>query len=114
MIGNAGKETHGLDSFFPGIQQRVIAGLSLFTFSLINVQEEHSYPLQVTQTVKSAEEKAASKAKAEAKKVTPALAGDARENPAEKRKPGRPKGSMNRPRQEVTLSAESIAIREQR
>jgi putative transposase len=63
VIGKAGKETHGLDRFFSGLQQRVIPGLSFFTFSLINVQEEHSYPLQVTQTVKSVEEKTASKAK---------------------------------------------------
>ena len=101
VIGKAGKETHGLDRFFSGIQQRVIPGLSFFTFSLIGVQEGHSYPLQVTQTVKSAEEKAASKAKAEAKKVNKL---------AEKRKPGRPKGSKNRVRQEVTLSAELLRI----
>ena len=90
VIGKAGKETHGLDRFFSGLQQRVIPGLSFFTFSLINVQEEHSYPLQVTQTVKSAEEKAASKAKAEAKKVNKL---------AKKCKPGRPKGSKNRSKQ---------------
>ena len=101
VIGKAGKETHGLDRFFSGIQQRVIPGLSFFAFSLINVQEEHSYPLQVTQTVKSAEEKAASKAKAEAKKA---------KKTTEKRKPGRPKGSKNRVKQEVTLSAELLRI----
>ncbi len=116
VVGKAGKETHGLDRFFSGIQQRVIAGLSFFTFSLIDVQEEHSYPLQVTQTVKSAEEKAASKAKAKLKKVTPALptgccaAGGAREKPAEKRKPGRPKGSKNKVKQEITLSTELLRI----
>jgi putative transposase len=101
VVGKAGKETHGLDRFFSGIQQRVIPGLSFFTFSLINVQEEHSYPLQVTQAVKSAEEKAASKAKAEAKKTRKS---------AEKRKPGRPKGSKNRVKQEVTLSTELLRI----
>jgi putative transposase len=101
VIGKAGKETHGLDRFFSGLQQRVIPGLSFFTFSLINVQEERSYPLQVTQAVKTAEEKAASKAKAEAKQA---------KKSAEKRKPGRPKGSKNRVKQEVTLSAELLRI----
>jgi len=101
VVSKAGKETHGLDRFFSGIQQRVIPGLSFFTFSLVNVLEEHSYPLQVTQTVKSAEEKAASKARAEAKKVKKA---------AEKRKPGRPKGSKNKMKQEVTLNAELLRI----
>ena len=40
VIGKAGKETHGLDRFFSGIQQRVILGLSFFAFSLVNVREE--------------------------------------------------------------------------
>jgi hypothetical protein len=70
VVSKAGKETHGLDRFFSGIQQRVIPGLSFFAFSLVNVREERSYPLQAVQVVKSTEEKAASKAKAEAKKVT--------------------------------------------
>src|SRR3972149_3005515 len=35
VIGKAGKETHGLDRFFSGIQQRVILGLSFFAFSLV-------------------------------------------------------------------------------
>jgi putative transposase len=52
-----GKKTYGLDRFFSGIQQLVIPGLSFFTFSLVNIREEHSYPMQITQTVKSVEEK---------------------------------------------------------
>jgi hypothetical protein len=56
----AGKETYGLDRFFSGVEQRVIRGPSFFALSLVNVKEEHSYPLQISQIVKSAEEKAAS------------------------------------------------------
>ena len=44
VVSKAGKETYGLDRFFSGIQQQVIPGLSFFTFSLVNVREEHSYP----------------------------------------------------------------------
>ena len=110
VIGKAGKNTYGLDRFFSGIQQQVIAGLSFFAFSLVNVREEHSYPMQATQMVKSAEEKAASKAKAEAKKVTSALAGGAREPTGEKKKPGRPKGSQNKDKQEVVLNPELVRI----
>jgi hypothetical protein len=51
--------------------------------------------------VKSVEEKAASKAKAEAKKV---------KKTAEKKKPGRPKGSKNKDKQEVVLNAELLRI----
>jgi putative transposase len=39
VASKAGKETYGLDRFFSGIQQRVIRGLSFFTFSLVNVSE---------------------------------------------------------------------------
>ena len=45
-FGKAGKETYGLDRFFSSLQQRVIPGLSFFAFSLINVREEQSYPMQ--------------------------------------------------------------------
>jgi putative transposase len=43
VASKAGKETYGLDRFFSSIQQRVIPGLSFFTFSLVNVREERSY-----------------------------------------------------------------------
>ena len=102
VASKAGKETYGLDRFFSSIQQRVIPGLSFFTFSLVNVREEHSYPLQITQIVRSDEEKAASKAKAEAKKAANKI--------TEKRKPGRPKGSKNKVKQEVTLNPELLRI----
>lgn len=98
VVSKAGKETYGLDRFFSGIQQRVIASLSFFAFSLVNVREERSYPIQVTQVVKSPQEKAASKAKAEARKT------------AEKKKRGRPKGSKNKAKQEVALNPELLRI----
>ena len=99
IVSKAGKETHGLDRFFSGIQQRVIPGLSFFAFSLVNVQEERSYPLQVTQVVISAEEKATRQTKTEAKKKS-----------AEKRKPGRPKGSKNKDKRAVELNPELLRI----
>ena len=101
VLGKAGKETHGLDRFFSGVQQQVITGLSFFAFSLVNVREEQSYPLQITQTVKSAEEKAANKAKAEARKV---------KGTGEKKKRGRPKGSKNKDKQAVILNPELLRI----
>jgi putative transposase len=101
VVSKAGKKTHGLDRYFSGVQQQVIPSLSFFAFSLVNVGEEQSYPLQATQTVKSAEEKAASKAKAEAKKVKKA---------GKKGKPGRPKGSRNKAKQTVVLNPELVRI----
>lgn len=101
VVSKAGKKTFGLDRFFSGIQQQVIAGLSFFTFSLVNVREEQSYPMQTTQMVKSAEEKAASKAKAEAKKI---------QKTGEPKKRGRPKGSKNKDKQAVVLNPELLRI----
>ena len=98
VVSKAGKETYGLDRFFSGIQQRVIPSLSFFAFSLVNVREERSYPIQVRQVVKSPEEKSASKAKVEARKTT------------EKKERGRPKGSKNKAKQEVALNPELLRI----
>lgn len=95
----AGKETYGLDRFFSSIQQRVISGLAFFTFSLVDVEAARSYPLQMTQVVRSAEEKAARK---EAKKAAAQT--------SEKRKRGRPKGSKNKSRKEVELNPELVRI----
>jgi putative transposase len=99
----AGKETYGLDRFYAGIEQRVIPGISFFALSLVNVKEEHSYPLEINQIVKSAEETAASRAKAEVKKV---------QKSAEKKKRGRPKGSKNKDKQDVVLNPELLRIQE--
>jgi len=98
VVSKAGKETHGLDRFFSGLQQRAIPSLSFFGLSLVNIDEEQSYPMQATQTVKSAEEKVASKSKAEAPKT------------ADKKKRGRPKGSQNKAKQEVVLNVELVRI----
>lgn len=103
VASKAGKETYGLGRFFSSLQQRVISGIAFFAFSLVNVREERSYPMQVTQIVKSAEEKAASKTKAEAKKM---------KKTAEPKKPGRPKGSQNKDKQKVVLNTELLRIQE--
>lgn len=99
----AGKKTYGLDRFFSGVEQRVIPGLSFFALSLVNVKEGRSYPLQISQIVKSAEEKAVSQAKAKAKKD---------KKSGEKKKRGRPKGSKNKIKQGVVLTAELLRIQD--
>jgi putative transposase len=101
VVSKAGKETYGLDRFFSSIQKRPIPGISFFTFSLVNVHERQSSPIQTTQVVKSAEEKAANKAKVQEKKA---------KRTTEKKKPGRPKGSKNKNKQEVTLNTELLRI----
>jgi len=80
---------------------RVIPGLAFFSLALVSTQQRRSFPVRVEQVVRSEAEKAASRAKAAAKKAP---------KPVEPRKPGRPKGSKNKTTVEVTLSAELLRI----
>ena len=86
VVSKAGDETYGKDCIFSSLAQRPIPGLAFFAFSLINVRLRRSTPIKVEQIVRSEEEKAACKAKAQARKT--------KKKPDEKRKPGRPKGSQ--------------------
>jgi len=96
VFGKAGKETHGLGRFFSSLQNRVIPGLSFFVFSLIDVQERQSYPIQAVQIIKEP------KQPKKKEKEKPAQ--------AKKRAVGRPKGSQNKKKEPPTLSSELLRI----
>jgi putative transposase len=96
VFGKAGKETHGLGRFFSSLQNRVIPGLSFFVFSLIDVQERQSYPIQAVQIIKEPKQPK----KKEKEKSTQ----------AEKRPVGRPKGSQNKKKEPPILSPELLRI----
>ncbi len=96
VFGKAGKETHGIGRFFSSLQNRVMPGLAFFTFSVIDVQERQSYPIQAVQMVK-AKEKNTQKAKKKTVKK-------------EKRPVGRPKGSRNKKNENPILSPELLRI----
>jgi putative transposase len=93
----AGTSTHGLDRFFASLYGKPVPGLAFFTFALVSVQARRSFPLRVEQVVRSEAEKAASKAKAAAKKT---------KAPCDTRRPGRPKGSKNTPKADGTFTPE--------
>lgn len=97
----AGKHTHGLDRFFSSLYGKPVPGLAFFTLSLVSIQQRRSFPIHIEQVVRSDAEKAASKAKADAKKQGPSTA---------QRRPGRPKGSKNTPKAEVPLTPELLRI----
>ena len=97
----AGKRTYGLDRFFASLYGKPVPGLAFFTLSLVSIQARRSFPLCVEQVVRSATEKAATKAKLDAKKQKPATA---------KRRPGRPKGSKNTPKADATRTPECMRI----
>jgi len=63
VVTKAGKQTHGLDYFFSSLQQKAVPGLSFFTLSLVSTHQRRSYPVDVEQMMRTAEENAASKAK---------------------------------------------------
>jgi putative transposase len=67
----AGKHTHGLDRFFSSLYGKPVPGLAFFTWSLVSPQQRRSFPIRVEQVVRSAAEKAASKAQAAQKKRPP-------------------------------------------
>src|SRR5215813_8521410 len=97
IVTKAGTCTHGLDRFFASLYGKPVPGLAFFTLSLVSVQARRAFPLRVEQVVRSDDEQAASKAKAAAKKP---------KTPCEKRRPGRPKGSKNKPKAARTFTPE--------
>lgn len=96
VVTKAGKTTFGLDRFFSGVYQKVVPGVAFFSLALISTKARRAVPLCLDQVVRTETEKAAITATA-AKKT---------KEPAPRRKPGRPKGSTNKPKTEVSLSPE--------
>src|SRR5215831_15559194 len=97
VVAKAGKLTHGLDRFFASLYGKPVPAVAFFTLALVSVQARHSFPIRVEHIVRSDAEKAASKAKAAAKKP---------KAPCAKRRPGRPKGSKNKPKADGTGTPE--------
>jgi hypothetical protein len=95
VVTKAGKQTFGLDRFFSSLLQRPVPSLAFFALSLVSTRERSAFPVSVEQVVRTESEKAAQKAKAEAKKAL---------SPQPKR--GRPKGSKNQNKAQVTLNPE--------
>jgi putative transposase len=55
VVTKSGKITYGLDSFFSSLYEKVVPGLSFFTFSLISTKHRTSFPLMSQQIVRSEE-----------------------------------------------------------
>ena len=76
VVNKSGKKTHGVGRFFSSIAQRPVASVSFMTLSLIDVEARESYPLCVEQ-------------------IMPVVKPTELDEPAPKRKRGRPKGRKN-------------------
>ena len=95
VVTKAGKQTFGLDRFFSSILQKPVPAVAFFALALVSTTERCAFPLSVEQVIRTEAEKAARKAKVEAKKA-----------PSPQRKPGRPQGSKNKNKAQVPLSPE--------
>ena len=101
FVTKARKLTHHLHRFFASLYSKPVPALAFFTLSLVSTQPQRSFPLRVEQVVRSDAEKAASKAKAAAKKPTA---------PCAQRLPARPKSSKNTPKADGTFTPELLRI----
>jgi len=98
VITKAGKSTFGLDRFYSGLLKKVVKSIAIFSLSIVSVEERRSYPLQVEQVLRTSEEKESARKKKSTKSK--------KKSNSEKKKPGRPKGSKNRDKSQVSLTPE--------
>ena len=97
VVTNAGTATHGVDRFFSSIYGAPVPGLAFFALSLVSVNERRAFPMAIEQVIRTPADTAATNAKKVARNQPPA---------AERRTPGRPKGSRTRSKTDRPLSPE--------
>ena len=90
VVPKAGQHTYGLERFFSSLYGKPIPGLAFFTLALVDIRERRAYPVQVEQLHAR-----------ESCKGAPPL-----KPAAEPRPVGRPKGSRNHDKTQVTLTPE--------
>ncbi len=99
VVTKSGKNTYGLDRFFSSLFGKAVPGLSYFTFSLISTKRRTSFPLMTQQMLRSEKETCVeSLISAEQNKKD-----QNKSKPEKKNKPGRPKGSKNKNKENVDL-----------
>lgn len=101
VVTKSGKITHGIDRFFSSLYEKVVPGLSFFTFSLISTKHRISFPLMIQQIVRSEE-----KTKCAEDLISTGYNKEDqnKSEPEKKNAPGRPKGSKNKSKENVDLS----------
>jgi putative transposase len=104
VLKKVGKSTFGLDRFFSSLAQKPVPAVAFFALALVNVQKRQAYTLSVQQVVRTQEEKDSAKKKSEERK------NKNRKTKGQIAKSGRPKGSKNKNKEEVTLNPELMRI----
>ncbi len=106
VVTKSGKKTHGLDRFFSSLYGKAVPGLSFFTFSLISTKRRTSFPLMTRQMIHSKEETNAENLIS----IEQSKKDNNKSKARKKNKPGRPKGSKNKNRENVDLSKQLCLI----
>jgi putative transposase len=98
-VSKSGKQTHGVGWFFSSVLGKAIPALAFFAIAIVNVKTRQAYSLSTEQVIRTPEEKEQTKKRKELHK-------NRSQDPVPKRPRGRPKGSKNKNKAEVTLSPE--------
>ena len=105
VVTKSGKKTSGLDRFFSSLSGKSVSGLSFFALSLVSIEQRHSFPVRLEQTLLTDEEKQQKAEKAKRK-------GKPSKSDSTKNLGGRPKGSKTKKKTEVMLSPELLRIKD--
>ena len=95
VVSKSGKHTYGIGWFFSSVLNTAIPGLAFFSLAIIDVAKRRAYPLSTKQVIRTEEEKEQTRQRKQKKRPS-----------APKRPRGRPKGSKNKNKAELTLSPE--------
>jgi putative transposase len=95
VVTKAGKKTYGLERFFSSLYGKAVPGLCFLSLSLMSIKRRTSYPILMEQHGPE-------------HRQAPAQGGKKQSDG----KRGRPKGSKNQPRREVTLSPYRCFVQE--
>jgi putative transposase len=107
VVSKAGKHTHGVGRFFSSLYEQPIQGMSFFCLSVVSLESSTAWPLRIAQFLPGQKTKetvqkspsSASTREAKAAESTSIV-------PRSKRSVGRPKGSRNKDKTQVTLTPE--------
>jgi hypothetical protein len=91
VVTKSGKKTHGLGRFFSSLYDHPVLGLAFFELSMVSVEQRHAFPLRTEQVMRT---------EVKQKPVS-----------SSKKKRGRPPGSKNQDKSQVTLNAELRQIK---
>ena len=101
VVTESGKITYGIDRFFSSLYDKVVPGLSFFTFSLISTKYRTSFPLMIQQIVRSEEKTTCTE---DLNFTENCKEKQNKREPKKKIRPGRPKGSKNKNKESINLS----------